>query len=402
VKILVFADRLEFGGTQVNAIELTEALRDLHGHEVVLFATPGPMARVAEEKGIRVLPAPWASAHPSLAVMSTLREAVRREKPDLIHLWDWTQCMDAYYSVHLPMRIPMVVTVMTMDLPRLLPKALPTTLGTPELLEQARAAGRKPLELILPPVDIHRNAPEAADGAAFRAQYDIRVGEVALVTVSRLVKWMKAESLLNTIRAVGALAGDLPLRLIIVGDGTARAELERLAETTNSELGKQTVIMTGALLDPRPAYAAADIVVGMGGSALRGMAFSKPVVIVGEKGFSAPFNNESATYFYNKGIYGVGDGTGGYERLLENIRNLAGSPASFAELGDFSRKFVQRFFSVEKVSAKLSAFCEAAAVGRPRLEVAIADGIRTAAVAVGRNFIPGGIRQRLKAGKGEA
>jgi L-malate glycosyltransferase len=397
MKILVFAHHLEFGGTQVNSIELTEALRDLHGHEVVMFATPGPMIKFAEQKGIRVLPAPWADVHPSPAMMSAVRQAVRQEKPDLIHVWDWWQCLDSYYAVHLLMRIPMVVTVMTMALPRPLPKALPTTLGTPELLDEARAAGRPQLELVLPPVDVHQNAPDAVDPRPFRDQYGIKPGEITLVTVSRLVSWMKAESLCNTIRVVGALGRDLPLRFIIVGDGTARAELERLASDTNSELGRKAVILTGAQLDPRPAYAAADIVVGMGGSALRGMAFGKPVVIVGEQGFSAPFNRETAQGFYYKGIYGIGSGSrGGYERLLVHIRTLADRPGLLDDLGQLSRQFVLDHFSIEQVSTRLSDFCKTAVSLAPRLDVAVRDGIRTAAVGVGGRFVPEGIRQRLR------
>jgi len=41
MKILFFAHDLVVCGTTVNAIELAVALRDLHGHEVVVFATPG-------------------------------------------------------------------------------------------------------------------------------------------------------------------------------------------------------------------------------------------------------------------------------------------------------------------------------------------------------------------------
>ncbi|MBK8185465.1 MAG: glycosyltransferase [Candidatus Competibacteraceae bacterium] len=91
MKILVYAHRLEVGGTQVNAIELATALRDLHGLEVVMFAQPGPMVRLIEEKGLCFLPAPDARFHPSLARMRALSDAVRREKPDLIHAWDWWQ-----------------------------------------------------------------------------------------------------------------------------------------------------------------------------------------------------------------------------------------------------------------------------------------------------------------------
>ena len=80
-----------------------------------------------------------------------------------MHVWDWWQCLDAYYAVHLMMRVPMVVTDMMMSLTGVLPKDLPTTFGTPELVERARAAGRRRVELIIPPVDVAANAPGAVD-----------------------------------------------------------------------------------------------------------------------------------------------------------------------------------------------------------------------------------------------
>jgi len=380
MKILVFAHRLEVGGTQWNAIELASALRDRHGYEVVLFATPGPMTKLVEEKGLRFLPAPDASVHPSPARMRALRDTVRRERPDLIHAWDWWQCLDAYYAVHLPMRVPMVVTDMMMELTRILPKALPTTFGTPEVVDKARSAGRRPVELLLPPVDVHLNAPEAIDPRPFRDRYGICDSDIALITVSRIDRWMKSESLVRTIDAVRALGRDLPLRFLIVGDGAARARLEQLAGEANAELGRSAVTFTGALLDPRAAYAAADIVVGMGGSSLRGMAFAKPVIIVGEKGFSATFAPDTEQMFYYRGMYGTGTGNPSNENLIENIRKLADKPENLRALGDFSRQFVHRHFALEVVADRLARFCNMAANEPPRLHVAAADALRTAAV----------------------
>ncbi|GAB4388066.1 MAG: hypothetical protein Kow0025_05170 [Thermodesulfovibrionales bacterium] len=400
MKVLVYAHQLEIGGTQVNAIELAAALRDLHGHETVLFATPGPMADYAREKGLRYLPAPAPGAHPSPARMRALRAAVRQERPDLIHVWDWWQCLDAYYGVHLPMRVPMVVTDMMMRLTRVLPKAVPTTFGTPEVLDKAKAAGRGPIELILPPVDVRLNAPGAVDPGPFRELLGIGEGDITLVIACRLANWMKAESLVRTVEAVRALGRDLPLRLVIVGDGKMRPALEGRAEEINSELGRPAVILAGALLDPRPAYAAADIVVGMGGSALRGMAFGKAVVIVGERGFSAPLTPETADSFYYKGMYGVGNGGGGNGRLVADIRGLAEDRGRLPALGEFARQFVTRHFSLEAVSARLVDFFRLAVAGVPPLRVTVADGLRTTAVCLReRKFAPDGhiLRRGIRA-----
>jgi L-malate glycosyltransferase len=380
MKMLMFAHKLDFGGSQVNAIELAAALRDLHGIDVVIFATPGPMVELVKEKGLRFLAAPDPRGHPSPARTRALRDAVRRERPDVLHVWDWWQCLDAYYSVHLPMRIPMVVTDMTMRVTRILPKELVTTFGTPELVNQAKASGRRRVELLLPPVDVHLNAPAAVDSRPFRDRYDIKDGDITLVTVSRLDVLMKSESLLRTVACVRALGHDLPLRFVIAGDGTARSKLDRLADEVNAELGRPAVVLTGALLDPRPAYAAADIVVGMGGSALRGMAFGKPVIVVGEQGFSAPFTPETAESFYQRGFYGLGDSGSSNAHLVAQILALAEHPDQRLAIGQFSRHFVLRHFSLETVSARFAALCQTAAAETPPLYTSITGGFRTTAV----------------------
>lgn len=396
MKILVFAHQLEIGGTQVNAIELSAALRDIHGHDVVLFATPGPMVRLAEEKGLRYIPAPEAHYHPSAARMGALRDAVRSERPDLLHVWDWWQCMDAFYGVHVPKRLPMVVTDMNMDLTYILPKRLWTTFGTPELVEQAKRAGWQRAELILPSIDVSLNAPGAVDPQPFRERCGMEKGDITLVTVSRLSEWLKGESLVRTVDVVRTLGRDLPLRLVIVGDGVMRDNLQQMAEEINGELGRPAVVLAGALLDPRPAYAAADIVVGMGGSALRGMAFGKPVVIVGERGFSAPFTQETAEFFYYKGIYGLGNGGPVKSSLDGHIRELADRPERWPALGEFSRNFVVSHFSLEAVCARLCEIFRAAVSEAPRAQSIFADVIRTSAVCLKERkcFVEGHVLRR--------
>ena len=380
MKILVFAHQLEVGGTQVNAIELASALRDLHGHEVSIFASPGPMVKLIRDRGLRFHAAPEPHLYPSIARMRALRQVVRRERPDIVHAWDWWQCLDAYYGVHLPWRVPLLVSDMCMSISRLLPRSVPTTFGTPEVVDRARASGRRRVDLLLPPVDVRSNAPGTADPAIFRERFGIAEAELLAVTVSRFDQSLKAESLLRTIDAVRTLGRTLPLRLVLVGDGALRSVLQRLANEANDELGRHVISLAGGLIDPRIAYASADFVIGMGGSALRSMAFAKPVIVVGANGFAARFTHETASSFYYTGMYGIGDGDEGNSRLAQEIRALADRPGDLPLLGAFSRAFVLEHFALDTAAARLSAFCEAARREQSPLRTAIVDGVRTALV----------------------
>lgn len=380
MKILVYVHQLVVGGATVNAIELAAQLRDDHGHEVVLFSEPGPMLNLVEEKRLRFLAAPEAHAHPSPARMRALREAVRHEVPDLLFVWDTWACIDAYFGVCLFMRLPMLVSDMQMHVTRLLPKKLSITFGTPELVDIAQASGWRRARLLLPPVDEVLNSPGAVDASVFRTQWGIQLGELTIVTVSRLAETIKTEGILRTIDAVRRLARDFPLRLMVVGDGSARAQLAQRAELVNSELGRTVVTLTGAMVDPRPAYAAADIVIGMGSSALRGMAFCKPVIVVGERGFSATFGPNTSGRFYREGMYGVGDGRADSESLIADIRRLARHPGVLPILGQYSRRFVERHFSLRVVAAQLSAICDETVNEKPCRFDIVKDSLRTTAV----------------------
>lgn len=378
MKILVFAHELEIGGTQVNAIELAATLRDRHDCDVALFATPGPMRDLVQQKRLRYYPAPIPAVHPSPARIAALRQVVRREQPDVLHVWDWWQCLEAYYGVHLPLGTPLLITDMMAEPTRLLPRWLPTTFGTPEVAEQAKRRGWSQSTFLPPPVDVQHNAPGLFSSQALRSELGIGPEELVLVSVSRLAHFMKGESIRHTMEAVLRLGRRYPIRYLAIGDGPAKAELERKAETINEQLGRRAIEFRGALLDPRPAYALADVVIGMGGSALRGMAFGKPVIVVGASGFAETLAPETAEAIFYRGTYGHGVGTA--DRLVQEIATLAASPELRQGLGPLSRSFVVERYSLEAVSDRLRDLCAAAATMKATWPRLLSDSARTAAI----------------------
>lgn len=376
MKIVVFAHRLELGGTQINAIELAAQLRDAHGIDVVVHATEGPALPLLRAKCLKFCPAPDARFHPAPARIRTLREVVRREKPDLIHAWDWWQALEAYVGVYLPMGVPMVVTDMMMELTRSMPREVVTTFGFRDLQAEAMRAGWRRAHLLPPPVDTVSNAPGRMDGRAFRLQHGILADQLLVLTVSRLADVMKSDTILRSIRVVSDLGEDLPLKLVIVGDGASRPRLEAAAAEANRRLRRAAVVLTGPMEDPRAAYDAADMVLGMGGSALRALAHEKPVVVTGTRGFACIFSPQTASRFLHTGFFGRGDGSDA--DMTNAVLTLATELELREKLGSFGRDFVVAHHRLDHVATDFLDICRAAMHYQPgRAETAL-DVIRTA------------------------
>jgi glycosyltransferase involved in cell wall biosynthesis len=396
MKVLVFTHRLDLGGTQTNAIDLAASVRDRFGHDVVLFGTPGPATKLATERGLRVIPAPEARVRPSLAMMAALHEVVAAESPDLIHAWDWPQVLDAYFGHALVGGVPVLGTSMSMSVERFLPRSIPMTFGTAELQARAAEVWTSPVALLEPPVDTEANRPGAVDPAPFRERYGLNPDVPTVVIVSRLSRDMKLEGIRRSIGAVARLAAERPARLVIVGDGDAFAELSHDA----AAVGRRAVVLAGAMRDPRPAYAAADIVLGMGGSALRAMAFAKPVIVLGERGFSEVFEPKTADQFLWRGFYGdgTGDGESGAERLYNQLADLLDEPERRAVLGGFGLRIVSERYGLEAAAAGLERLYREVA-GQPsgRRAPLVIEGARSLAVRSGTNIVPRGVKQRVAA-----
>ncbi len=121
----------------------------------------------------------------------------------------------------------------------------------------------------------------------------------------------------------------------------------------------------------------------MGGSALRGMAFGKPLVVQGERGFWELLTPESAPTFLRQGWYGVGgdvDGrAAGAARLSGILRGLLDDTGARVRLGEYGRALVVERFSLDRAGAvQEQVYAEAVeAPIRPSAMQLTADAVRT-------------------------
>jgi glycosyltransferase involved in cell wall biosynthesis len=355
VRVLVYPHTMEIGGSQLNAVEIGAAVRD-RGHEVTVVSRPGVMVETVQKLGLPHIPLdPRAGRTLSPRAIGHLTSLVKEHRIDVVHGYEWPPGVEAVLGPRLRLGVPVVCTVMSGSVAPFLPRTMPLIVGTDELRCDQIAAGRPSVTLIEPPVDVRANTPEF-DPGPFRADLGLDAGVPLLVVACRLSSGLKLQGVLVACDAVGELArAGLRVQLAVVGDGLARQAAEEAAAAANSRAGHLVVALTGQLSDPRPAYAAADIVLGMGGSALRGMAFGKPLIVQGVDGFFELVTPESAPEFLHRGWGGTGSDAdwrpAGAARLAGILRTLLADPGIWTKLGQYGRRLVVERFSLDHAAA---------------------------------------------------
>jgi glycosyltransferase involved in cell wall biosynthesis len=197
------------------------------------------------------------------------------------------------------------------------------------------------------------------DPAEFAAEYGLTEPAPTVVIVSRLARSMKQESVERTIDAVAALDGQVPgIRAVVVGGGTAEEDIRARAAKINAEAGRRLIVLTGALTDPRPAYAFADVVAGMGSSVLRGMAYGKPAVVVGERGFSREVTPGTLHVFDHNGFHGVGTGVPEPDPLPGQLLPFLRDEGLRRQTGDWAYRLIQDRFALRTLAGSLVGWYE--------------------------------------------
>jgi glycosyltransferase involved in cell wall biosynthesis len=393
VKILVYPHDLGLGGSQLNAIEIAAAVRDL-GHTVAIFGRPGALLSRIEQLGLEFIEAPVPGRRPSLRVVRALVDLIDERGFEVLHGYEWPPTLEAVLASRRRRSVTAVSTVMSMAVAPFVPYSIPLLVGTAEIADAERSSGRSQAEVLEPPVDLRFNdsAIDVGEGA-FRRRYGLDGSRLTVVSVTRFAHELKLEGTLAAIDAMAKVNESVPARLVLVGDGPARDEVERRAGAVNDRLGEGTVIITGQLEDPRPAYAAADVALGMGGSALRALAFRKPLVVQGEGGFWSLLTPETVDQFLWTGWYGVAESPEvGSATLADILVGILPDEARRAELGDFGRHLVEQRFSITQAGESQLAQYRTA-LGSPASRRDVIGGDLVALLRYGRYYAAKRIRR---------
>jgi glycosyltransferase involved in cell wall biosynthesis len=395
---LVRVNDLGLGGTQINAVDFAATARQhgvesfLVGYRETLPAAGPTLLDVADERGIpvRVLDeggAGWRERRRRAAEMIRLADQL---EVDLVHVYGTGSARQAYWGPCKFGRRPLVQTVYEMSFYDVIYRRPCLIVGTKYQLEDLEST-RGRVYLISPPVDLMRDAPGASRDMPAPVELANGASRVRLVIVSRLDHAMKAYGVGVAIRAMAQLGRD-DVDLIVVGGGTAETELRELGDSVNRRLDRPAVRFTGPMADPRTAYDRADIVLGMGGSAARGLAFGKALIVIGERGWCATFTPESSASVYRSSFWSPDEVEQPEQRLLSELAPLLENSGTRTALGEYGRAFAESHFGLEQMTERLVAVYRDALVSYDR-----ADWIRDLTTEAIR--AAGKIRHRVAPGR---
>lgn len=364
MRILVYPHTMEIGGSQLNAVELAGAVRD-RGHDVVVYSEDGPLVDMVRRLGLPHVLRRDSSTTPGLGTSWHLRSVIAKQRIDVVHGYEWPPALEGIAAVA-GTRASVVATVLSMAVADFIPRSIPLVVGTQGILHRTRPKWRGPVHLVEPPIDTLANSP-AYPAEELERTWPRQGAESQVVIVSRLANDVKLEGILTAVTAVGRLARTRSVRLVLVGDGLARSTVAAAAEEVNRATRTQTVVLTGAMEDPRQAYAAADVCVGMGGSALKAMSFGKPLIVQGEGGYFERLTPATAPTFLQQGWYGTARRTP--DEAVSHLAGLLADALDGVEADGgaaFGRAIVEARYSLTGAGATLERVYEEARTYRDR------------------------------------
>lgn len=346
LRIIVCPHELDMGGSQINAIELASKLQD-QGHQVLVFSPDGHLSSRVAELGLEHVVSP-AGDKPTLGWMRALGRLARSWNADIVHTYEWGPSLGALWRLFPFTRTRLLMTVLSMHVPKFLPLGVPLVVGT-EQIRRDSLPRKAPVYLMEPPIDTEFNSPEAV---ASEAMIGVAPGQVVVCFVCRMTEELdKAAGVIQAIESLERLSDRNSVNLLLAGDGECMPKIRAAASAANWRLGREAVVLLGNMNDPRSVYASSDICLGMGSSAIKALAFGKPLIVQGELGYWKLLDPETLPEFERQGFYGSGGA--GSQSLVDALDTLCAHAELRDALGRWGRELVEERYSLSAAAEQL-------------------------------------------------
>jgi glycosyltransferase involved in cell wall biosynthesis len=368
--------RLNMGGP-AHHVSLLSGLLDPTRYETLLLhgevgAGEESLATVAEAHGARheVVPGLRPELRPwdDLRALVALTRRLRRFRPDIVHTHTAKAGLLGRVAALLSGR-PRPVIVHTYHghvlegyfgplrnavyrtLERWLGRVSDVLIGvssaTVDDLVRLRVAPRSKFRVVPIGLDLRRFFDVSAEaGAAFRSEAGTTAGEVLLTFVGRLVPIKRVDVLLRAVARARELGANV--RLVIVGDGETRADIEELS----AQLGiVEHVYFAGYRADMVAVTAASDIAVlssdneGTPVSLIEASAAATPSASTRVGGVADVVTPETGL------LVEAGD----HDGLGDAIATLAADAGRRTEMGGLARRHVRSRYSVDRLVTDVDA-----------------------------------------------
>jgi len=350
MKILFYVNDLRIGGCQINAVNLGKAI--VHrGHAVIFTAEPGPLVERILKNGMAFEPLLMGQVQrPSLKIARKIAELALFHSVDIIQVFDTMPLMEAYASQvwHTKPVYGLITAQATPDF--MLPQHQEIALVNPDTIERYKQRWEWPpekLPLLTARLDCDLYQPQSVQVDRLFSGIPLKENAPILSLVSRIDigKWETIELFLSAaLHWQKTRAQELPVNFMIVGTGNLFPKLQ----THIWDLGlSERVFAIGERLDIPEVMNASAVVMGMASTCQQGLACGRPVIVVGEKGFSELIEPNNFDYLaeFHFNLHFL-SGENQPETLCQQFAKVLESSQYSSELKEFSRKIAcERFDS---------------------------------------------------------
>lgn len=197
-------------------------------------------------------------------------------------------------------------------------------------------------------IDTGHFSPSTAED--IRSSLGLREGEKMILHVSRLEDYSSlfAEKLISAMPEINATTA---AKAVIIGGGEKLDELKTEAERINSALGREAVLLLGALSDVRDYIRACDVFASPSRAALEAMACAKPVIVGGSQGYIGIFDENAIYRAVSTNFCCRGEPLVQSDVLARDIcRLLTSDSAYLTALGEYNRRFVLENYSASRMA----------------------------------------------------